>query len=263
VPKDKESRWESFFDGISAFSTRGNRQETTFALMTLFFSDTIQFPITPLSDEEAHHGIRVLRLRHGATVWLTDGKGKIYEGTFRIQGSRNADVDLKADPVKVGSREFSVCMAVAPLKSNDRFEWFLEKATELGVAEIIPILCEHGERVKCNMERWERVILAAVKQSMNPFKPVLHEPVLFSEFLASNTRKTYFAHCADGPKKPLSKALGMEKDISICIGPEGDFSAAEIQLALNAGYFPVSLGDLRLRTETAALTALVLAVQPR
>jgi 16S rRNA (uracil1498-N3)-methyltransferase len=154
-------------------------------------------------------------------------------------------------------------MAVAPLKSNDRFEWFLEKATELGVAEIIPILCEHGERVKCNMERWERVILAAVKQSMNPFKPVLHEPVLFSEFLASNTRKTYFAHCAEGPKNPLSKGLGMEKEICICIGPEGDFSAAEIQLALNAGYLPVSLGDLRLRTETAALTALVLAVQPR
>jgi 16S rRNA (uracil1498-N3)-methyltransferase len=229
--------------------------------MILFFSDTLQFPFTQLSEEEAHHAIRVLRLRDGATVCLTDGKGKMVEGILRLQGNKSAGVTLKEQPMHTAERKVKVSMAVAPLKSNDRFEWFLEKATELGVAEIIPILCEHGERVKCNLERWERVTSAAVKQSLNPFRPILHEPVSFSEFLKSNTRKTYLAHCAEGTKTPLAKALGIEKELCICIGPEGDFSASEIQNALKAGYLPVSLGDLRLRTETAALTALVLAVQ--
>jgi 16S rRNA (uracil1498-N3)-methyltransferase len=182
---------------------------------------------------------------------------------LRLQGNKAAGVTLIQAPVQSLKRSISVSMAVAPLKSNDRFEWFLEKATELGVAEIIPILCEHAERVKCNLERWERVTSAAVKQSFNPFRPILHEPVSFAEFLKSNTRKTYFAHCAEGEKTPMANALGMERELSICIGPEGDFSASEIQLALNAGCVPVSLGELRLRTETAALAALVLAVQPR
>ncbi len=228
--------------------------------MILFFCDHITFPATDLPDEEAHHGIRVLRLHDGERVWLTDGKGDIFEGTFHPYSQKHARVELSRQPVKSARRDFSVTMAVAPLKSNDRFEWFLEKATELGVTEIIPLICDRGERMKFNRERWDRVILAAVKQSLNPFRPVVQEPVKFSDFVKVNTRKTFLAHCADGEKRFLPKVLGSDKDICICIGPEGDFSDTEIKLGVQAGYVPVSLGELRLRTETAALTALITAI---
>lgn len=228
--------------------------------MTLFYSATIQFPCTDLPEDEAHHALRVLRLRDGQEVWLTDGKGHIYSGTFEAFSGRSARVKLNEKPVRSVTRRGNVTMAVAPLKSNDRFEWFLEKATELGVSRVVPLLCEHGERSKFNAERWQRVILAAVKQSLNPLMPELAEPVKFADFLKQNSLPTYFAHCEPGEKPLLVRALDGETDFCICIGPEGDFSTGEIGAARGAGYREVSLGELRLRTETAALTALVTAV---
>lgn len=227
--------------------------------MTLFFSSHIQFPYTELSEEEAHHGIRVLRLKEGQEVWLTDGKGKMFAGRFFPYSNRNARVELDEQPIKSIHRTWKLSMAVAPLKSNDRFEWFLEKATELGVSEIIPLVCERSERGKFNTDRWKRVILAAVKQSLNPLMPELAEPVKFTDFVKQNHRKTFLAHCEAGEKTFLAKALVPEPEICICIGPEGDFTPAEIKLGQEAGYIPVSLGDLRLRTETAALMALITA----
>lgn len=228
--------------------------------MTLFYATQIQFPVTELSEEEAHHALRVLRLRDGENVFVTDGKGKLYGGSFIAMGSRQASVRLKEEPVKELKRTFSIRMAVAPLKSNDRFEWFLEKATELGVTEIIPLIGEHSERLKFNPERWDRVVMAALKQSLNPLKPSLAEPIKFSDFVSSYKGKVFIAHCEERDKTYLPQALGTDLDICICIGPEGDFSSNEISKALSAGFIPVSLGDLRLRTETAALTALVMAV---
>lgn len=228
--------------------------------MILFYTVEITHPFTELSEEEAHHGIRVLRLKEGQEVGITDGKGQIFSGRFIPYTGKHARVEIHEIPAIEKKRTHRVVMAVAPLKSNDRFEWFLEKATELGVAEIIPILCEHGERSKYNKERWQRVMLAAVKQSLNPWLPVLHEPLKFSDFIKSNGRKTFLAHCAPGEKKNLSEVLGNESQICICIGPEGDFSSSEIKESLQNGYVPVSLGELRLRTETAALVASVLAV---
>ena len=142
--------------------------------MILFYTIEITHPFTELSEEEAHHGIRVLRLKEGQEVGITDGKGQIFTGRFMPYTGKHARVEIHRIPVIEKKRTHRVVMAVAPLKSNDRFEWFLEKATELGVAEIIPILCEHGERSKYNKERWQRVMLAAVKQSLNPWLPVLH-----------------------------------------------------------------------------------------
>ena len=225
--------------------------------MTLFFAQEIEFPHTELSEEEAHHGIRVLRLKNGDEVWLTDGKGKIFAGQFQPYTNKHARVVLVEKPVKEMQRNFTVTMAVAPLKSNDRFEWFLEKATELGVTQIIPLVCEHSERMKFNPERWQRVILAAVKQSLNPYMPQMADPIKFSDFVKQNKQKTYLAHCWEGEKIALSRALGEDSDICICIGPEGDFSTSEVKVGLDSGYIPVSLGELRLRTETAALTALI------
>lgn len=229
-------------------------------VMTLFFVPSIQFPATELPEEEAHHGIRVLRLRNGQEVGVTDGQGKIYAGAFEALSNRLARVLLNPEPLKHVERPASVTMAVAPLKSNDRFEWFLEKATELGVARIVPLVCEHGERSKFNAERWQRVMLAAVKQSLNPWMPRLDEPIKFADFLAQNRLKTYLAHCELGEKPLLVTAMDPTEEICICIGPEGDFSTAEIQAARGAGYTEVSLGELRLRTETAALTALITAL---
>lgn len=224
--------------------------------MTLFYSKHIEFPATELSEEEAHHGIRVLRLKEGDEVWVTDGKGKIFSGKFIPYTNRHGRVEIKEE-VKALHRNYRITMAVAPLKSNDRFEWFLEKATELGVTEIIPLVCDHSERMKFNRERWQRVILAAVKQSFNPLMPNLAEPIKFSDFVKQNKSVTYLAHCEEGDKPLLAKALGNESEICICIGPEGDFSLSEIKMGLAAHYIPVSLGELRLRTETAALTALI------
>ena len=228
--------------------------------MTLFFVPQVEIPLTELPEEEAHHGVRVLRLRDGQEVWVTDGKGNIYAGKFRAFSNRSARVEVDASPVKTVERKARVTMAVAPLKSNDRFEWFLEKATELGVTRIVPLVCEHGERVKFNSDRWRRILLAAVKQSLNPLMPELDEPVKFSDFLQCNRLKTYIAHCAPGEKPLLKQAVRGGNDICICIGPEGDFSTEEIKKAAAAGYVPVSLGELRLRTETVALTALITAL---
>lgn len=228
--------------------------------MTLFFVPSLQFPATELPEEEAHHALRVLRLRDGQEVWVTDGQGRIYGGQFEALSNRLARVLLNPEPVKTVKRPSAVTMAVAPLKSNDRFEWFLEKATELGVARIVPLLCEHGERSKFNADRWQRVMLAAVKQSLNPWMPQLDEPVKFADFLKRNGLKTYIAHCEPGEKPLLAASLEKGEELCICIGPEGDFSSAEIRAARAAGYREVSLGELRLRTETAALTALITAL---
>lgn len=228
--------------------------------MTLFFVPKIEHPVTELPEEEAHHGMRVLRLKNGQEVWVTDGKGKIFSGKFEPFSNRSARVLLNEQPVKVLERKVNITMAVAPLKSNDRFEWFLEKATELGATRIVPIISEHGERSKFNMERWNRVMLAAIKQSLNPLMPELEAPIKFSDFLKNNQLASYIAHCEEGEKPLLAKAIDSQKDICICIGPEGDFSTTEIKQALEKGYQPVSLGELRLRTETAALTALITAI---
>jgi 16S rRNA (uracil1498-N3)-methyltransferase len=225
--------------------------------MTLFFVPQISHPLTELPEEEAHHAMRVLRLKNGQDVWVTDGKGKIYQGQFEAFSNRNARVLLAEEPAKVVERKANITMAVAPLKSNDRFEWFLEKATELGATRIVPIISEHGERSKFNMERWHRVMLAALKQSLNPLMPQLDAPIKFADFLKSNTLTSYIAHCEEGEKPLLAQAIQKGEDICICIGPEGDFSASEIKQALEKKYQPVSLGELRLRTETAALTALI------
>ena len=229
--------------------------------MHLFFVPAVHHPATELPEEEAHHALRVLRLRDGEEVWVTDGQGSIYGGTFEALSNRLARVLLRPEPVKTVRRSADVTMAVAPLKNNDRFEWFLEKATELGVARIVPLLCEHGERSKFNTERWQRVMLAAVKQSLNPWMPRLDEPVKFADFLKQNTLPTYIAHCEPGEKPLLVNALQKKAgELCLCIGPEGDFSGAEIRAAREAGCREVSLGALRLRTETAALMALITAL---
>ena len=147
-------------------------------------------------------------------------------------------------------------LAVAPTKMNDRYEWFLEKATEIGISEITPIICDHSERKVVKTDRFDKIILAAMKQSNQLFLPKLNEPIALKDFLKKEFNSTkYIAHCEETSKKTLKESIKPSTDIVMLIGPEGDFSEKEIKLALENNYIPVSLGNTRLRTETAAMVA--------
>src|SRR5690606_7713857 len=145
-------------------------------------------------------------------------------------------------------------IAIAPTKSIDRFEWFLEKATEIGISEITPLICFHSERRILKLERLEKVLIAAMKQTLTSYKPTLNQPVEFNDFLSTSSGNKYIAHC-ENPKNKLSDVLVPKEPSTILIGPEGDFSKEEIDAAILNGYKPISLGSRRLRTETAGLVA--------
>lgn len=152
--------------------------------------------------------------------------------------------------------KFKLHLAVAPTKMNDRFEWFLEKATEIGIHEITPIICDRSERKVINAERFDKIILSAMKQSNELFLPKLNNAVTFKEFIKQqNKGLQLIAHCEETDKKTLKSVLKPNENVTLLIGPEGDFSEKEIALALENNYIPVSLGNTRLRTETAAVVA--------
>lgn len=157
---------------------------------------------------------------------------------------------------KASIPKFNLHLVVAPTKMNDRYEWFLEKATEIGVQEITPIICDRSERKVINMERFEKILLSAIKQSNALYLPKLNPAISFKEFVKNkNTGLQLIAHCEETDKKTLKSVLQPDTDITVLIGPEGDFSDKEITLALAQNYIPVTLGNTRLRTETAAVVA--------
>ena len=208
------------------------------------------------SRDESRHISKVLRKSEGDAVTITNGKGMLFHGEL-IQA------DAKQCIVKITSSEiqpappYYLHMLVAPTKMNDRYEWFLEKAMEIGVHEITPIICEHSERKIVKLNRFERVLQSAMKQSLHFRMPKLNEPIQFSEMIDSDLEGDKFiAHCEEENEKVyLQKHLKPKTKTNILIGPEGDFSHSEIENALHNQWIPVSLGDSRLRTETAAIVA--------
>lgn len=206
--------------------------------------------------EESKHIVKVLRKMEGDILHITNGKGLLFisELTLITQQQCIAKV-MEIQKEKLPN--YYLHLAVAPTKMNDRYEWFLEKATEIGVMEITPVICDHSERKKVKTERFERVLQSAMKQSLHFSLPKLNQPVRLSEFITDTPEGTKFiAHCEEGKeKKSLKKSLNTGEPTVILIGPEGDFSSEEIELALNNGWHPVSLGHTRLRTETAAIVA--------
>lgn len=225
--------------------------------MQHFYDPTLEKDSTAciLSKEESRHLIRVLRKKVGDTVRLTNGSGLTFTGEI---------VDPSLEQCKIGIRSvektvpkmYRLHLAVAPTKNTDRFEWFLEKATEIGVDEISPIICDHSERKILKRQRLERVIQSAVKQSKRPYIPKLNDAIGLKDFLEQDHSGLLFiAHCQEGEKAELKRRIAPDKDIVILIGPEGDFSDAEIKSAIQKGYRSVSLGEYRLRTETAAILA--------
>lgn len=225
--------------------------------MQLFFAPDInpEDKSFVFDKEESRHIVKVLRKKEGDSIYITNGKGWLFTSTVTFATEKRCEVTL-------GTSEFTEPMsyrlhlAVAPTKMNDRYEWFLEKAVEIGISEITPIICEHSERTVFKADRFEKIIQSAMKQSLQYHMPVLHEPVAFNQFAKQQREgKLFIAHCEETDKKLLKTELAPKETQTILIGPEGDFSTKEIELALGLGYVPVSLGNTRLRTETAAVVA--------
>ena len=205
--------------------------------------------------EESRHIIKVLRMKAGDPLKITNGKGSIFEAEIVGEDSKNCSVKILLEFFQ-NPLPYRLHLAVAPTKLNDRYEWFLEKATEIGVSEITPIICKHSERKEIKPERFEKILLSAMKQSLQYYLPKLNPATRFSDFIKKeNGGQLFIAHCIETDKKELAKEAQAKGKITILIGPEGDFSEKEISLALTNRYIPVSLGNTRLRTETAAVYA--------
>lgn len=225
--------------------------------MQLFYNPNIDETTENFSfdKEESKHIIKVLRKKDTDVLFVTNGVGLLFKTEITLASDNKCTVKIlsieKAEPSK-----FHLHLAVAPTKMNDRFEWFLEKATEIGIHEITPIICDRSERKVVNIERFEKIILTAMKQSNVLFLPKLNNARTFKEFLKrKNEGLQLIAHCEETNKKSLKSVLKPNENVTILIGPEGDFSEKEIALALENKYIPVSLGNTRLRTETAAIVA--------
>lgn len=230
--------------------------------MQLFFAPELRSreEFFSLPREESHHAVKVLRMAEGSGIFVTNGRGLMVRGVVVSASPSALSVRVEEVLADVQKRPYRLHIAVAPTKVNDRMEWLLEKATEIGVDEITPLICARSERRVYNRERGEKIVVSAGKQSLKATFPVLHEAVDFKDFVKANScADTFIAHCMDGEKKILSTLLAGKKDICVLIGPEGDFSPEELSAALSAGYVSVSLGDARLRTETAALYAVAAA----
>lgn len=207
--------------------------------------------------EESRHIGKVLRKHEGDLLDLTNGQGYFFKARLVLVSPKQCVAEIISSELQP-QLPYHLHLAVAPTKLNDRYEWFLEKATEIGVSEITPIICDHSERKVIRPERYEKIIISAMKQSVKAYLPVLNPAISLNTFLSSEVnpqQQSYIAHCEDDQKQSLKSVLKPKESVLILIGPEGDFSTSEIKKALHLGYKPISLGDSRLRTETAAIVA--------
>ena len=230
--------------------------------MHLFYTPNISGEAYTLSEEESQHCARVLRLGTGDAVHLIDGRGGLYAAQITEAHDRRCTVRITGVQREVGKRSGFLHVALAPTKSIERYEWFLEKATEIGVDEITPLLCERSERRTVKAERSEKVVTAAVKQSLQAYHPKLNPMQDFAAFVAQPfDGLKCIAHCMASQKSLLQHLAQPQGRALVLIGPEGDFSPAEVALARQNGLVEVSLGCNRLRTETAGVVACCVAQQ--
>ena len=225
--------------------------------MQLFYNPTINETQTSFvfDKEESKHIIKVLRKKENDILQVTNGLGFIFTTEITIASDNKCTVKILAFKKQEPSI-FHLHLAVAPTKMNERYEWFLEKATEIGIQEITPIICEHSERKVIKTDRFQKILESSMKQSLHSYLPKLNEPIAFKDFIKQKqTGQLFIAHCEETDKKLLKNELKSNEDVTILIGPEGDFSVKEIQLAIDHNFIAVSLGATRLRTETAAIVA--------
>jgi 16S rRNA (uracil1498-N3)-methyltransferase len=225
--------------------------------MQLFFNPDISENTTQFTfeREESKHIVKVLRKNIGDTLYITNGKGWLFIAEISMPNINKCTAKIISQKQQP-KRDYNLHLAVAPTKINDRYEWFLEKATEIGIDSITPIICDHSERKVIKPERFERILQSAMKQSLNCYLPKLNDAISFKDFINLNFEGDLFiAHCEETDRKSLKQQLNPKTDITILIGPEGDFSVKEITEALKNNFIPVTLGETRLRTETAAIVA--------
>lgn len=226
--------------------------------MNVFYAPSADQGFAVLNDEESRHCVKVLRMRPGEEVFLADGKGGWFRGELTEADPRACLVQIRETWSDYRKRPVRLHIAVAPTKQSDRLEWFLEKATECGIDEVTPVICEKSERTVLKPQRLEKILLTAMKQSLRAYLPRLNPVRRLADFLGSDFQgEKFVAHCREGEKQGLLHACTPGKDAVVLIGPEGDFTAGELGQALARGYHPVSMGPHRLRTETAALTACI------
>lgn len=234
--------------------------------MYLFYCPDIESKQT-LSEEESAHCVRVLRYSVGDEILITDGRGTTYTARITNPHPKHCDFEIISREKQQPHHNFHLHIAVAPTKNIERLEWAIEKCVEIGVDEITPLLCRFSERKQLRTDRLEKIILSAAKQSLTPYLPVLHELTPYDEFIQMANDKwqitneqRFIAHCYKDEKRLLKDEIEQGRDVLVLIGPEGDFSEKEVSDALAAGFAPVSLGNSRLRTETAAVVACHTAV---
>ncbi len=228
--------------------------------MQLFYNKSLDSNTTSFTfqKEESRHIVKVLRKKEGDTLFITNGNGELFTAKIALASDKKCLVDIIDCQSKEKGWTYYLHIAIAPTKNIDRYEWFLEKATEIGIDEITPIICDHSERKIVKTERLEKVIVSAMKQSLKFKLPQLNPPVALEKFIKEieNFDQKFIAHCEEESNKQLLKnQIKTNAKILILVGPEGDFSLNEIETALKNDFFPISLGESRLRTETAGIVA--------
>lgn len=224
--------------------------------MHLFYTPDICDMFYTLNPEESKHCVRALRLSEGEAVSLVDGRGNWYNGVIALADAKGCRVECREKIENHGRRDFHLHLAVAPTKNIDRTEWMLEKCTEMGVDEITMLNTCRSERKVVKDERLEKVVVAAMKQSLKAYLPKLNPMTDFKSFVVSRREtQKFIAHCNEGEKQRLDELYRPGSDVVVLIGPEGDFSEEEVKIAREAGFIAITLGESRLRTETAGMVA--------
>ncbi len=222
--------------------------------MQIFYAYAVSEGTAHFSREESGHCLRVLRMRRGEKISFTDGNGNLYNGVIKGDDSTAMTASVTSVTRDAG-HEYRLHIAISPVKNDDRLEWFIEKAVETGIDEITPLLCNRTEKKRIRKERLEGLILSAMKQSVRSYLPKLNEPLSFSEFIAGErTGKRLIACCDPGIERlMINSAFSPGEEVTILIGPEGDFTPEEVIQAVQHGFIPVHMGPNRLRTETAGV----------
>ena len=229
--------------------------------LPFFYSENLSYAdkIIMLDEENSKHIIQVLRMAEGRQINITNGKGIICRAEI-LDANKKKCIVKSLEILEYHSPHRKVCVAVSPVKNANRFEWFLEKATEIGVTEIVPLLCERTEKQFIKFERLQSILISAMLQSQQRWLPILHQPTKFEKFVKENiSNNKFIAHCEEDNKISLKEKVKAQiQNATILIGPEGDFTKSEIEFALQNNFTPVALGETRLRTETAGIVAATL-----
>jgi len=225
--------------------------------LPFFFVESLNDKRIVLDEDTSKHMINVLRMEKGEEVLLTDGKGKKAKASIVDDNRKKCIVQISSMTTEE-ERKNKVVIGISLIKNSSRFEWFLEKATEIGVSEIFPLLCGRTEKEKFRFDRMQNILISAMLQSQQCWLPILHEPTEFEKAIHLSFEQKFIAHCEETNKHTLSQQITHSNSRLVIIGPEGDFTHEEIESAIKNNFMPVSLGNTRLRTETAGMVAATL-----